>query len=576
MEFSAVYHEMNKRYCYAIEKGRFLFRIRTKKDDIEKVVLHYQDKYIDIKYLDTRKTCEMTKVIWDRWFDYYEAEIQMDVICLRYYFELIDTKGDVSYYSNYEFYKEETEIPDIDRMFDCPQTLREEEMFLVPAWAKNKVVYQIFPSRFASSRTVQEAAWYQTPIDAKENLHGDLKGIINHLDHFKDLGVDVLYMTPIFASESIHKYDTIDYYKIDSDFGTEADLKELVEKAHAMGMRVILDGVFNHSSTKFFAFEDILKKQKESKYKNWYYLDGFPLEWERGKKPNYKSFAYYGKMPKLNLQNEETAEYFIEVGRYWIEKCQIDGWRLDVADEISHKFWRKFRSAMKAVNPEVLIVGEVWHQAEDFLDGEEWDSVMNYSFYFSVVDFIAKEKITASRFWENIGYLRGNLHTKAFPILWNLIDSHDTARFLHECKERKEKLKLAAALQLFLPGMPVIYYGDEYGLTGGNDPDCRRGMLWEEKYQDRNLYQWYRTLIQIRKKYPCITEGRIVKTETEDNEGLLILTKNLGEETIVLCFHAKEGEVHRKEYEGMINLLTGNPCSGIIKAYEVLVIQKTD
>ena len=172
-------------------------------------------------------------------------------------------------------------------MFDCPQNLREEERFVTPGWAENKVVYQIFPSRFASSREVPDALWYKEPISLRDNLHGDLRGIIDHLDHMRELGVDILYMTPIFRSDSCHKYDTIDYYTIDPSFGTKEDLQELVDKAHSMGMRVILDGVFNHTSREFFAFADIQK------------TNGIPNTWTGILLRVFRSGQIMGKSPTL-------------------------------------------------------------------------------------------------------------------------------------------------------------------------------------------------------------------------------------------------------------------------------------
>ena len=462
MEYSAIRHEADKHYCFALEKGRFLFRIQTKRDDIEKVVLHSRDKYIPLERFDSRQETVMEKVASDRFHDYFEAEVKMDVICLRYFFEITDKEGKTVYFGNGEFYQEE--IESIHDMFDCPQNLREEERFAVPKWAKNKIVYQIFPSRFASSKEVPEEKWYRAPIGHMDDLRGDLRGIIRHFDHFQELGVDVLYLTPIFKSDSAHKYDTIDYYQIDPSFGTKADLKELVEMAHAHGMRVILDGVFNHTSPKFFAFADVVEKGKESPYWNWYYIEDYPPVAKRYEKPNFKCFAYYGGMPKLNLQNPETADYVIKVGQYWMKACGIDGWRLDVGDEISHIFWKKFRRAIREVNPEAILIGEIWHFAGDFLEGDEWDSVMNYDFFTATQKLVAKESITIAQFMESLEHLRGNLHNDVYPILWNLIDSHDTARFLHVCGEKKEKLKIAAALQLLLPGMPFIYYGDEIGM----------------------------------------------------------------------------------------------------------------
>lgn len=541
MEFSAIFHDTTKKYCYALEKGCFVIRLKTKKNDLKRVTLHYQDKYIPINFMDTRAQVDMKKIASDNWCDYYEVQLEMDMVCLRYQFELEDFEGQIFYYANHEFYKEIR--THIDYMYDCPQNLREEEMFVVPEWAKNKIAYQIFPSRFATSNQVDETEWYQAPISHQADLKGDLRGIIEHLDHLKELGVDIVYMTPIFESPSSHKYNTVDYYKIDPSFGTEEDLKELVEKAHGLGMRVILDAVFNHTGTDFFAFQDVQKNQEKSPYLDWYYIKDFPLNMKRGTKPNFKTFSYFAGMPKLNLQNDEVAEYCIGVGRYWIENCHIDGWRLDVGDEVSHRFWRRFRKAMKETNPEILIIGEIWHHAEDFLDGEEWDTVMNYPFCFAVNDLVAEEKITVSQFLGQMGYLEGNLHKKVYPLLWNLMDSHDFSRFMYRCGENVERFKLGAALQLLWPGMPFIYYGDEYGMTGGADPDCRRGMVWDEKYQNPEIYQWYKKLIQIRKDYPVLTEGQTAGVFTDDEQGVFALAKELDGEQIILLVHTKDGEV---------------------------------
>lgn len=578
MEFSAIFHDTTKKYAYALEKGLFVIRIKTKKNDVKRVTLLYQDKYIPVDFFDTRERKDMYKIASDNYCDYYEAQVEMDMVCLRYQFELEDYEGNVFYYANHEFYQEPR--THIDYMYDCPQNLREEEMVETPDWAKNKVVYQIFPSRFATSKDVSQEEWYQAPIDHKADLKGDLRGIIDHLDHIKELGADIIYMTPIFESPSSHKYNTVDYYKIDPSFGTEADIRELVEKAHALGIRVIMDAVFNHTGTDFFAFKDVQEKQEKSPYVDWYYINDFPLKMQFGTKPNFKTFSYFGGMPKLNLQNNEVAEYCINVGRYWMEKYNIDGWRLDVGDEVSHKFWRRFRSAMKETNPEALIIGEVWHHAEDFLDGEEWDTVMNYPFCFAMENLIAKESITVSQFLGQMGYLEGNLHTKIYPLLWNLIDSHDFSRFMYRCGENVDRFKLGVGLQVLWPGMPFIYYGDEYGMTGGNDPDCRRGMAWDEAYQNQEVYQWYRKLLQIRKQYPVLTEGRIKDVVCDDAQGVFAVVRELDGEELVLLAHAKDGEVTVTEdsslahYMGMENLLAQTTFSGKICAFELAVLSK--
>lgn len=569
MEYSAILHDMDKRFCYAIDKGLFVIRIQVKKDDIKEIILHYMDKYISIEMKDTRKTVPMKKIASSQFHDYYEAQIRMDMICLRYFFEFTDMQGEKAYYGNYEFSKEC--ITNIDRMFDCPQNLREEEMFEVPEWAANKVVYQIFPSRYAASQPVDKELWYKAPITFTDNLHGDIRGIIDHLDYIRDLGIDVIYLTPIFKSDSCHKYDTIDYYQIDPSFGTAEDLRELVQKAHQYGIKVVLDAVFNHTGRDFFAFKDILENKEKSKYLDWYFIDKFPLDNESGQAPNFKCFGYYSGMPKLNLKNPEVEKYVTDVACYWLKECDIDGWRMDVGDEISHYFWKHFRRAVKAVKKDALIIGEIWHYAGDFLEGDEWDTVMNYPFYLNLIDLLADEKIGVSRFIQNLGYMKGRLNKKCYPLMWNLIDSHDTARFLHLCNN-KQKQHLAAAFQLLMPGMPMIYYGDELAMPGANDPDCRRGMYWDEEYRDNGMLEWYKRLIQVRRTHACIVEGELAETITRDEDGTIVLIRKNTEETIALIFNCSNDTKEFKEYAGRYNLLGESVFDGKVEGYDAAVV----
>ena len=570
MEYAAIFHDMDKRFCYAIDKDLFVIRVQVKKDDMKEVILHYEDKYIPMESEDTRKTIPMKKIATSQFHDYYEAQLQMHLICLRYYFEFTDMQGEKVYYGNYEFTKEC--ITNRDRMFDCPQNLREEEMFEVPKWAANKVVYQVFPSRFAASQPVEKDLWYKAPVTPEDNLHGDLRGVIEHLDYIQKLGIDVLYLTPIFQSNSCHKYDTIDYYQIDPSFGTTEDLKELVQKAHECGMKVVLDAVFNHTGKEFFAFADIMEKQEKSKYLDWYFIEGFPLKSDLEDIPNFKSFAYYAGMPKLNLKNPEVEKFVTDVACYWIKECDIDGWRMDVGDEISHFFWKRFRKAIKAVKKDMLIIGEIWHYAGDFLEGDEWDTVMNYPFYLNLIDLLADEKITVSQFVQNLGYLKGRLNKKCYPLMWNLIDSHDTARFLHLCDNNKKKQHLAAAFQLLLPGMPMIYYGDEFAMPGANDPDCRRGMYWDEEYQDKEMFAWYKQLLQVRRAHACIVEGELTETITRDEDETIVLTRKNDKETIALIFNCSSTVKEFHAYAQKYNLLSQKSFDGKVEGLDAAVI----
>ena len=570
MEYSAIFHDMDKRFCYAIDKDVFVIRVQVKKDDMKEIILHYEDKYIPMERKDTRKTISMKKVATSQFHDYYEAQLQMHLICLRYFFEFIDTDGEKVYYGNYEFNKDC--ITNRDRMFDCPQNLREEEMFEVPQWAANKVVYQIFPSRFAASQPVDKELWYKAPITHMDDLHGNLRGIIEHLDYIENLGIDVLYMTPIFKSNSCHKYDTIDYYQIDPSFGTTEDLRELVQKAHERGMKVVLDAVYNHTGRDFFAFQDILENGEKSRYLDWYFIDELPPKGEIGEIPNYKCFGYYGGMPKLNLKNPEVEKYITDVACYWIKECDIDGWRMDVGDEISHFFWKNFRKAIKAVKKDMLIIGEIWHYAGDFLEGDEWDTVMNYPFYLNMIDLLADTRINVSQFVQNLGYLEGRLNKKCYPLMWNLIDSHDTARFLHLCNDIKKKQHLAAAFQLLLPGMPMVYYGDEFAMPGANDPDCRRGMYWDEEYQDKEMFKWYKKLLQIRKTHTCVVDGELIEISARDEEETIVMIRKNGEETIAMIFNCSTEMKEFNEYAQKYNLITDSIFDGKVEGLDAAVI----
>lgn len=568
MELAAIVHTMEQRDCYALEPGRFLFRLRAKQGDLQEVSLVYQEKYIERKEKDTRCICEMRKVSSDGIHDYFEVEIESDFVCIRYYFRLKDDAGRVLYYGNYGFFSDWLE--DIDDMFDCPQNMREEERFAPPDWMKNKVIYQIYPSRFASSKPVQEEIWYQKPIDSQTKLQGDLQGIREKLPYLKSLGVEVIYMTPLFQSISQHKYNTKNYYEIDSSFGSKEDLEALVETAHALGIYVILDGVFHHTGTDFFAFQDLLEKQEHSAYKEWYYVKQFPVSVK--KNCNYKTFNYFSSMPKLRVTNPEVEKYFVDVATYWIKECDIDGWRLDVGDEVPHSFWRAFRKAVKKVKPQAAIIGEVWHCAPDFLEGDQWDSVMNYPFYFAVKKYVALEEISTEEFWNQMGFLRGRYQQKQLPLLWNFIDNHDTERFLYSCKEAEEKLKFAVGLQMFLVGCPVIYYGDECGLTGGPDPDCRRGMLWDVARQNQRILQYYKQCIKVRKQYGEMLEAHVIEQVLEGKDTMHLICQS---ETSVfhLFFHGGKEVVSLLEWVESYDLLSEQVWNGNLQPYQIVIVR---
>ncbi|WP_051688509.1 glycoside hydrolase family 13 protein [Butyrivibrio sp. AE2032] len=547
---AAIMHEATREYCYCVAPDTFKIRIVTAKDDVKGILLHGRDKYLSLDISDTRFSIPMVKIASDDIRDYFEVEVKMNMLCLRYYFEITDNHGHKVFFGDDQLL--DYEPTDIEEMFDCPQSIREEGIALFPKWAEGKVVYQIFPSRFATSKYVSEEQWYKAPIEWNDKLCGDLWGIINKLDYLKELGVDIVYLTPIFKANTEHKYDTVDYYQVDPDFGGNEALKELVEQIHKRGMYIMLDGVFNHTSDKFFAFEDVLKNGEESQYKDWYFIDSFPLDrGSKERKPNYKTFGYYGGMPKLNLTNKDALEYVKGVICHYLADYGIDGWRLDVADEIGHKFWKEMRIAAKAIKPDALIVGEDWHICADFLEGDEWDSCMNYA-WFKALGRLYGGNGPIHEFVSKLGQVRGRYHSDVFPLLWNLMDSHDTKRFLsYACEEGgKGKMLSAAALTMLFPGCPFIYYGDEVGMAGDYDPDNRRGMLWDtEKYADPDMLDAYKRLAAFRHEHEELWKEIPEVVFIDEVERVMAFKQD----KLVMIFNLKENQVDLKALNGHLN-----------------------
>ncbi len=380
--------------------------------------------------------------------------------------------------------------------------------FATPNWVKDAVFYQIFPERFsngdASNDPQGTVAWTSKP-DNFNYFGGDLKGVLQKLPHLKSLGVNAIYLNPIFEADSNHKYNTTNYLKIDPSFGDEALFKTVLSTCHSNGIKVIIDGVFNHTGDKSTYFQDAMKNGPSSKYWNWYKIYGFPVV--QSPKPNYDSWWGFGSLPKLMVaQNPEVANYLIDsVVDKWT-RAGIDGWRLDVPNEVpSDDFWRRFRNKVKGINPNAYICGEIWEDASHWLQGDQFDAVMNYVFRKNVLDFFAHDSITVDQFDSSMQGLRERYAASATSVMFNLLGSHDTARALQECGNNANKLKLSVLFQMTYPGAPVIYYGDEIGMTGGMDPDCRRPMAWTNV--NSNLFTYYKTLVAARNKYSALRTG---------------------------------------------------------------------
>ncbi|HHV31541.1 MAG TPA: alpha-glycosidase [Clostridiales bacterium] len=537
----AVFHQPESNYAFALDEKTVVIRIRTKKDDLLRCILFYGDRVCtqDPIYI---KQMPMKKVGSDQLFDYYECVFVSKYTRICYYFRLEDENETLYYYGD-EFHLSD----------QCSRTeyyqfayVRREDIACVPPWSNSAVIYQIFPDSFATGKRYISGKGLQMKTESGKlcvsHNGGTLRGILENVDYLSELGINCIYLNPIFAASSYHKYDTIDYFTIDPCFGNREDLKSLVSVCHQNNIRVVLDGVFNHCGFEFFAFQDVLKNGINSRYADWFYHLEFPIKYEVP--PNYEAFAYVREMPKLNTGNPEVAEYFCKVGTYWIREANIDGWRLDVANEIHHDFWRQFRKAIKAVKKDAFLIGEIWEDAGQWLQGDQLDSTMNYRFSNLCRDFFAQRSITARVFGEKLHAMVLRYKTPIAYAQMNLLDSHDVPRFLSKCGGDLQRLKLAIFFMMTFIGVPSVFYGDEAEIQGTTEPKYRCAMPWKDHPEQGELFQYIKELIALRKEYKALIYGGFqtafaddgdvyVFVRWTDTEKLLIALNNSDEERTV-------------------------------------------
>lgn len=385
-----------------------------------------------------------------------------------------------------------------------------------PGWVRDAVFYQIFPERFCNGDTTNDPPgtepWGGKPT-TKNFFGGDLRGIVSRLDYVASLGVNAIYLNPVFASGSNHKYNTSDYLRIDPAFGDEPVFRELVDSCHARGIRVILDGVFNHTGVDFFAFADLKKNGAHSPYAGWYNVHGYPVG--PAGKPNYDCWWGFGSLPKLMTGNPAVRAYLFDVTRHWLG-AGIDGWRLDVPNEIPHAFWIEWRRVVKSINPEAYILGEIWDDGTPWLRGDQFDGVMNYPLRAACVDFFASGKTSATQFDSALARQRRMYPSEVTFTLFNVLGSHDTERFLTLCRGDVRAWELALLFQMTYPGAPSLYYGDEVGMTGGKDPECRGTMVWDPAKQDAEMLRFTREAIALRKDHAVLRRGAFTPVAADD------------------------------------------------------------
>ena len=535
----AMYHAADSSYCFPISLNEIVLRLRAAKGDLVRAQVLYESKYV---IGTVQKSMDMSCAYQTELFDFFEVTLHLSDTRLGYVFYVND--GEKNYYFSEDGVSETYDFSlGFYNFFQYPYINEADIMECVP-WMKSAVFYQIFVDRFHMGDTSKDTTyintkWGEVPTP-KSFCGGDIRGIIQKLDYLKELGISAIYLTPVFSSISNHKYDISDYYNVDRQFGTNEELKELVEKAHAKGMKLVLDAVFNHCSENLSQFQDVLEKGRESKYFDWFVIRGDKISENRD---NYETFASCAYMPKLNTSNPEVQRYLLDIAVHYIKEYDIDGWRLDVSDEISHYFWRKFREEVKGVKKDAVIIGENWHDANSNLRGDQYDSIMNYAFTKACLDFFATGSINAEQLvWRLNGLLMRNSSTVNRMML-NLLDSHDTHRFYKEVKKERWKMKAALALLYLFRGTPCILYGTEILIWGGYDPDCRRCMNWKATgpngdYTD--IWNLLTGLSKLRKEYELsdgiqrlYAKDDMFCLENETKQGKINLYINLGNEEVV-------------------------------------------
>ncbi|MDD5369099.1 MAG: glycoside hydrolase family 13 protein [Anaerolineaceae bacterium] len=410
----------------------------------------------------------------------------------------------------------------------------------VPSWVHDAIFYQIFVDRFANGDPSNDPpnleAW-GSPPSLWGFQGGDLRGIMQKLDYLLDLGINTLYLTPIFQSSSTHRYNTYDYYRIDSKLGSHSDFRALVDAVHAKSMRIILDGVFNHCGRGFWAFNDLLENQDKSPYKDWYFVNHFPIDaYSPGEARDYVSWWRLKSLPKFNTSNPQVRKYLMGVGRYWTEQG-IDGWRLDVPNEIDDdSFWAEFRQTVRGVNPDAYLVGEIWEMDPRWANATHFDGLMNYPQRTALLGLL-NGSLKVSQFASRVEEL-----LQAYPkvnayAMMTLAGSHDVERIITLCNGDLRKVQMAYLFLFTYPGAPMVYYGDEVGLEGGKDPDNRRAFPWGAEVWKAGLRTWLQHLIGLRKHLAALRRGSYLRLLVDDTRGCYVYARVLGDEKVIVALN---------------------------------------
>jgi len=418
------------------------------------------------------------------------------------------------------------------------------EIFPTPQWLPDAVFYQIFPDRFCKSRQNTQVAafapWGSLPT-AHNFMGGDLHGITAQIPYLQELGITAIYLTPVFVSASNHRYHTDDYFRVDPLLGGDAALRRLLDTAHAAGLKVIIDGVFNHCGRGFFPFHHVVENGADSPYREWFYIESLPLyPYDESQPAGYAAWWDLRALPKLNVTYPPVRQFLLDVARYWIE-FGIDGWRLDVPNEIAdHGFWREFRITVKRANPEAYILGEIWEDASDWLDGTQFDAVMNYPVRRLVVDFFATKSSSAAEFSAGIERELQRYPSEHAHAALNVLGSHDTERFLTLAAGDAARMKAAILFLFTYVGVPCIYYGDEIGLQGGKDPLNRAAFDWDVQHWDQSIRDWVIRCGALRQQFSALRQGVLSIVHARNASQTVAYARVLGREILIVALNASD------------------------------------
>ncbi len=540
---AALYHRAGLEYRYVASDGKVYIRLRAAYKNLTKVLL-FHGLRCDCNNPPAVETLTMDRVLSDGIHDWFEGSFKPKDPKIFYFF-YVESGDDAIYLLESGFKSEPGE--NRNEFFYFPYIM-ESDGLKVPEWAKGIITYEIFPDRFERAegygRVKEDITldpWGAKPRGAYQFMGGNLKGIRDRIPYLKELGIDALYLTPIFKAPTVHRYDIIDYFDIDPMLGDKDDFMDLVEALHKEGIKIILDAVFNHCSHEFFAFKDLLQNQEKSRYRDWFFVKEFPVVFGKN---TYEAFAdTVWSMPKINTTNPEVQEYFSQVGRYWIREYHIDGWRTDVANEVDSIFWRKFRTAVKTENPETFIIGEIWGDSFKWLQGDMFDSVMHYPFTNAVKECFAHKTIDAVEMDHWLNRIASLYTHECRDALWTILDSHDSERFLHAAKGDKEALVMASFLLFTFPGAPMLYYGTELMMEGANDPYCRKCMEWDRVSEDHPLLNHYKKLIRVRKSHEALRKGNF-RTWRSPVDGGYAFLRETENETVLVVLNTSDSKMN--------------------------------